>query len=286
MSERQWTIVPLIQVTSDYLAGKGLASPRLDAEVLLAEALGLPRRLDLYLQHDKPVSRGELSGYRELVRRRAASEPVAYLLGRAAFYDEELEVSADVLIPRPETELLVEAALARLSEEGAARGLDIGTGSGAIPVAVCRKRPAARFTATDISPRALAVARRNIQRYELEGRVSAVLSDLFAALPEEARFDLIMSNPPYVAEGDPALEEPVARFEPALALFGGADGLDVVRRLLEGASRHLEPGGALLMELGAGQAPVVRHEAEARGYRVVAVRKDLAGIERVIELER
>jgi release factor glutamine methyltransferase len=286
VSERQWTVVPLIQVTSDYLAGKGVATPRLDAEVLLAEALGLPRRLDLYLQHDKPVARGELSGYRELVRRRAGGEPVAYLLGRAAFYDEELEVCADVLVPRPETELLVEAALARLGDEDAASGLDIGTGSGAIPIAVCRKRPGVRFTATDVSPRALAVARRNFQRYELEARVTPVLSDLFAALPEEARFDLIVSNPPYVAEGDPALEEPVARFEPALALYGGADGLDVVRRLLEGAAHRLAQGGALLMELGAGQAPAVQQEAEARGYRVTAVRKDLAGIERVVELER
>ncbi len=279
-----WTVVELLRVTAPYLAKKGSASARLDAELLLAETLGLPGRVELYLQHDRPLTGGEVEGYRELVRRRSQGEPVAYLLGRARFYEEELEVTPAVLVPRPDTETLVEAALARLPAEATGRLADVGTGSGAVAIALARKRQGLTVVATELSPTAAAVARRNVARYGLEARVQVVVTDLLAGV--DGPFDVVVSNPPYIAADDPRVEPGVRRFEPGLALFSGTDGLDVIRRLLVDVPPRLAPGGALLVEVGAGQAPAASEVALAAGWTGVAARKDLSGIERVIELTR
>ena len=279
-----WTVVELLRVTAPYLAKKGSSSARLDAELLLAETLGLPGRIELYLQHDRPLTGAEVEGYRELVRRRAQGEPVAYLLGRARFYEEELEVTPAVLVPRSDTEALVESALARLAADAPARVADVGTGSGAVAIALARKRPELTVVATDVSPTAAAVARRNVARYDLAARVQVVVTDLLADVP--GPFDLVVSNPPYVADGDPRVEPGVRRFEPAGALFAGPDGLAVIRRLLAEVPALLVPGGALLVEVGAGQAEVVAGLASDAGWRDVRTRKDLAGVERVVEATR
>jgi release factor glutamine methyltransferase len=279
-----WTVVELLRVTAPYLAKKGSASARLDAELLLAETLGLPGRVELYLQHDRPLTGGEVEGYRELVRRRSQGEPVAYLLGRARFYEEELEVTPAVLVPRPDTETLVEAALARLPMDGTGRLADVGTGSGAVAIALARKRQGLTVVATELSPTAAAVARRNVARYGLEARVQVVVTDLLAGVA--GPFDLVVSNPPYIAADDPRVEPGVRRFEPGLALFSGADGLDAIRRLLVEVPPRLAPGGALLVEVGAEQAPAASEVARAAGWTGVVARKDLSGVERVLELTR
>lgn len=278
-----WIVVDLLRVTAEYLGRKGSPSPRLDAELLLAETLGLPGRIELYLQHDRPLTGAEVDGFRELVRRRSQGEPVAYLLGRAHFYEEQLEVTPAVLVPRPDTETLVEAALARLPADTTARLADVGTGSGAIAIAVARQRPGLQVVATELSPPAAAVARRNVARYELASRVQVVEADLLGGVA--GLFDLVVSNPPYIADDDPRVDPGVRRFEPARALFAGPDGLGVVRRLLADVPAHLAPDGALLVEVGAGQAPVVLALAGEAGWTGSA-RRDLAGIERVVELTR
>ncbi len=280
----RWTVVELLRVTGAYLAKKGSPSSRLDAELLLAETLGLPGRVELYLQHDRPLAGAEVDGYRELVRRRAQGEPVAYLLGRARFYEEELEVTPAVLIPRPDTETLVEVALARVPTDADVRLADVGTGSGALAIALARKRPRLRVVATELSPTAAAVARRNVARYDLGPRVDVVVTDLLSGVA--GPFDVIVSNPPYIADDDPRVAPGVRRFEPAEALFAGPDGLAVYRRLLAEAPPLLSPTGTLLLEVGAGQAPVVTALATESGWTTLGVCKDLGGIERVVELTR
>jgi release factor glutamine methyltransferase len=277
-------VVELLRVTGAFLAKKGSPSARLDAELLLAETLGLPGRIELYLQHDRPLAGAEIDGYRELVRRRAQGEPVAYLLGRARFYEEELEVTSSVLIPRADTETLVEVALARVPTDAEVRLADVGTGSGALAIALARKRPRLRVVATELCPKAAAVARRNVARYDLGPRVDVVVTDLLAGVP--GPFDVIVSNPPYIADDDPRVAPGVRRFEPPTALFAGPDGLAIHRRLLVETPPLLAPAGALLLEVGAGQAPTVSALAADSGWSVAGVHKDLGGIERVVELSR
>ena len=228
-----------------------------------------------------------------LIDRRAAQEPIAYLTGEREFFGRPFFVTRDVLIPRPETELIVEEALARLKPLPTAVGesaeaeppgsiIDIGTGSGCLAVTLAAERPAARVFATDISPAALEVARRNARRLGLAERVECVEGPLLAGL--SGPFDLIVSNPPYVAEPDrPGLPREVVEYEPALALFGGADGLDVIRSLLPAAAAALAPGGWLVMELGLGQLDAVRTIIDdTPGLEFQTVRADLQGIPRVV----
>lgn len=272
------TISDLLGVTTRYLELKGTDTARLDAEVLLGDTLGMGR-LELYLHHDRPLEPQELAAYRERVRRRAALEPIAYILGTKGFRSIDLDVDARVLVPRPETEVLVEVALARLPQGGAL--LDLGTGSGAIALAAATERPDARVVAVDASADAVAVACQNRDRLGLDA-VRIVVSDLDAALAPDERFDVIAANLPYVPAGDPALEERVRRHEPHAALFGGADGLDVIRRAIAGAPARLAPGGSVVLEVGEGQAEAVGALLAAAGLADVAVERDLAGIARVV----
>lgn len=261
------------------LAGSS-PTARLDAEALLAHAAGM-NRTDLVTGADRPLDPGSVARFRDLVERRARGEPVAYLTGRREFWSLALEVTPATLIPRPETELLVEQALRRIAPDADALIADLGTGSGAVALAIARERPRARIVATDRSPAALAVARRNAARLGI-ANVEFREGEWFAPLVE-LRFDLVVGNPPYVALGDPHLAHGDLRFEPVEALVAGPDGLEAIRRIARDARAHLEPGAWLLLEHGYDQAAGVREILRAGGYREIASHRDLAGIERVTE---
>jgi release factor glutamine methyltransferase len=258
--------------------GRGQSSARIDAEVLLAHALDAPRTR-LHGWPDEPVPARRAARFRELVARRAGGEPVAYLTGTREFWSLLLEVTPKTLIPRPETERLVEVALALIADGEAVTVADLGTGTGAVAAAIASERPACRVVATDVCAQALAVAARNTDRLGLDN-VSLRRSDWLDTLAGE-RFALIVSNPPYVACDDPHLGSGDVRFEPPLALRAGDDGLDAIRRICASALAHLLPGAALALEHGHDQGPAVRELLHRHGYRNVRGYQDLAGNERV-----
>ena len=272
-------------------AGGGSRSPRLDAELLLAAGLGVDR-VGLFRSPERELSAAEAERFAEFVRRREAFEPVAYICGWRTFRTIDLEVTAAVLIPRPATETLVDVALELLAE--ASQGtpeplvLDVGTGSGCIALALAAENPFVHVVAVDVDDDALEVARRNVARLGLMGRVDILCSDLFGGLPEAQRFDLIVSNPPYIPAAEYALLEPNVRdYEPRLALYGGDDGLDVYRRLVPAAGARLRPGGCLAVEVGKGEAEGVRALFAATGtYGLARERPDLEGIPRVVLARR
>jgi release factor glutamine methyltransferase len=286
--EETWTILKLIQWTTQYFSRKGIAQPRTDAEVLLSHVLST-ERIQLYLHFDQPLQERELAVFREAVRRRAAHEPLQYITGRQEFWSLELEVSPSVLIPRPETELLVEKALALLKDDSGASPwvLDLGTGSGAIAVALAHEHPGVRVLATDISTAAIAVAQRNARRHDVADRVHLVVMDLCQALAlGDPNFDLIVSNPPYIASSDiPGLAPEIAYFEPRNALDGGLQGLDVIQHIMDQAHGCLKPSGSLLVEIGQDQAELLRHQqATHPDFATIDVIADYAGIPRVLHL--
>jgi release factor glutamine methyltransferase len=251
---------------------------RVDAEALLLHVLERPRGW-LVAHADDALPAERRAAFEALVARRAAGEPVAYLTGRRGFWTLELEVTPATLIPRPETERLVELALERLSPDGEAHVADLGTGSGAIALAIASERPRARVVATDASGEALAVARRNAVRLGLHG-VRFAQGDWLAPLRGE-RFDMIVSNPPYIEAGDPHLAQGDLRFEPPSALASGADGLDDIRRIVLGARDALAPGGWLLFEHGWDQGEAARALLQAAGYAGVFTAQDLEARDRV-----
>lgn len=251
---------------------------RADAELLLLHVLRQPR--SWLFAHADDVPRMDVqTAFSALLERRAAGEPVAYLTGRRGFWSLDLEVTPATLIPRPETELLVELALQRLPPDAACRVADLGTGSGAIALAIASERPHAHVVATDASAEALAVAQRNAQRHAI-GNVAFVHGDWLAPLAGQ-RFDLIVSNPPYVEAADPHLAQGDLRFEPAAALVSGADGLDAIRRIVRDARTHLEPGGWLLFEHGWNQGVAVRALLADAGYTGIFTAQDLEQRDRV-----
>ena len=250
-----------------------------DANLLLLHVLKCPQAW-LYAHGDAVVDADQAARFRELVARRASGEPVAYLLGYRGFWTLNLRVTPDTLIPRPETELLVEQALERLDPAADVRVADLGTGSGAIALAIAAERPQGRVVATDRSEAALAVARDNAVAHGMGGRVAFRQGDWFAPLAGE-RFDLVASNPPYIADGDPHLARGDLRHEPPSALSSGADGLDAIRILVADAPSHLEPGGWLLLEHGFDQGPAVRALLDAAGFVEVATVQDLERRDRV-----
>jgi len=273
-----WTILGVLDWTSDYFAKKGLENPKLDAQVLLSHVLGLERVM-LYAYFDRPVSEPERERFRELVKRRARGEPVAYLVGEREFWSLPFSVSPAVLIPRPDTERLVEIALELARAWTAPRILDVGTGSGCVAAALAKELPAARVTAVDVSEAALAVARANFEKNGLA--VEALNSDLVSALGDR-RFDLIVANLPYIPHRDLAgLAADVRDFEPRLALDGGADGLELVRRFIAAAPARLDPGGAIALEAGFDQLDRVAAALAEAGYGAIEVHTDLGGHPRV-----
>jgi len=277
-------LLEVLKKATSWLGERGLESPRLDAEVLLAHGLGI-RRLDLYLQHDRPLSPDELTKLRALVQERGKGIPVAYLTGVREFYALPFTVTRDVLVPRPETEGLVEVALAALRPLPAPRFADVGTGSGCVAVAVLHALPAAHGVATDLSAAALAVARGNAGRHGVAERFTAFEGSLLGPLratDDFGRFDAVLSNPPYVVRGDPSVQPSVAAHEPALALYvPGADPLELAGALAREALEALAPGGLLAIEIGAGSGPAAGALLAGLGYLDVTVRPDGAGIPRI-----
>jgi release factor glutamine methyltransferase len=283
-SDQAWTVLRLMLWSADYLEQKGVERARLDAEYLLAHVLGVGR-LEMYLQHERPLEPAELDAFRPLLKRRAAREPLQYILGRQAFRNLDLEVRPGVLIPRPETEQLVEVVLVWARQRGGGlTALDIGTGSGAIALALLTEGPFERVVATDASAVALEVAARNRDGHAAGDRLELRSGSYFDPVARGERFDVVVCNPPYVAEGSRATLAPeVAEWEPPEALFGGLDGLDALRRIVEGAPSALRPAGLLALEVGDGQADTVAVLVRDCGvYREVEVHRDLAGKERVV----
>jgi release factor glutamine methyltransferase len=273
-----WTVIRVLQWTAEHLRQKGVDNGRLDAELLLAETLGLDR-VGLYLNYDKPLQVEELSRYREQVKRRASREPLQYILGSCEFWSLSLQVTPAVLIPRPDTEVLVEEALKHISKSGSL--LDVGTGSGAIALALASELPESTIVGLDRSAAALQIARQNRDALGLQERVELLEGDLFD-LPE-GKWQLIVSNPPYIPSGELAgLMPEVGQHEPATALDGGADGLDCYRALCRQAQSKLQPGGWLLVEVGIDQAEAVKQLFVATGLTEVYSREDYAGVPRVV----
>jgi len=279
---RIWTILELLRWTTAHFAERGIETPRLDAECLLAASLGVDR-MRLYLDFDKPASPDERAAFRELVRRRANERmPVAQLTGRKEFWSMPLRVTADVLSPRPDTETLVAAALDRLPErDGEARVLEIGTGSGAVALAIARERPRALITATDISPAALKVAEANARELGLEDRIEFLEGSLFGPVIGR-RFELLVSNPPYLAESERSRLAPELAHEPEVALFAGEDGLAALRELAVGAAAFLAPDAGIALELAPAQAPTVAHWLREAGMGDIVTHRDLASRPRVV----
>jgi release factor glutamine methyltransferase len=277
-----WTVESLLRWATDDFRARGIETPRLDAELLLARALGATR-IQLFIDAKRPLDEGELARMRELVKRRRAREPVAYILGEREFYGRSFRVDRRVLVPRPDTETLIEVALERTRAVSMSmRALDLCTGSGCVAITLARERPTALVAATDLSDDALAVARENALRLGAYN-VAFRRGDLFAAVDAACRFDVVTANPPYVPAGEVASLQPEIReHEPRLALEGGDDGLAVLRRIVAEAPPHLASGGVLAVEVGAGEAPAVVALFERAGYDAVEVRRDYARIERVV----
>jgi release factor glutamine methyltransferase len=287
-SDEPWTIGRLLSWTVDYLGRHGAENPRLDAEVLLAEARGC-RRIDLYAAYGEVANEQTRTAFRELVRRRAEGTPVAYLVGHREFYSLDFEVTPDVLIPRPETEHVVIALLdhakQRQANDAILEIVDVGTGSGILAVCAARYLPNSRLTAIDISRAALDVARRNAQRHVVAGRIEFVESDLFANVAADRKFDYVVSNPPYVSTAEiAALAPDIREHEPHVALDAGDTGIDVIRPLVQQSAARLKPNGALFVEV----SPMVASEVEqlvrdTPALELGATVRDLAGHPRVVQ---
>jgi release factor glutamine methyltransferase len=279
-----WTVARLLGWTRDYLQRSGIESSRLCAEILLAHAMGC-ERIRLYTRHEEVPDEAVLARFRTLVKQAAGGRPIAYLTGTKEFFSLPFQVTTDVLIPRPETEILVERTidLVRKSPELHAI-LDLGTGSGCIAVSLARHLPAVALHASDISEAALAVARRNAERHGVGGRIEFRAGDLLAPWSSAGPFDVIVCNPPYVATGGSApIAKNVRDFEPQVALFAGPEGLDVIRRVVQEAPAALRPGGHLLMEIGFDQAAAVRDLLAQAGWQDIVTYRDGGGHERVVQ---
>ncbi len=281
-----WTIQKLLSWVTEYFTGKGIDSPRLSTEWLLSYVLGL-KRIELYTQFNKIVGPEQLSQLHELVKRAANHEPIAYLTGKKEFYSLEFEITKDCLIPRPETELLVERAIEFLRTRNGEQFIcDLCTGSGCIAVAIARNCANCRIVATDISDAALAVAEKNVAKHGLMNRIKLLQGDLFEPVIAglgPAKFDLIVCNPPYVSEPEyEKLAPNVKDFEPKSALTAGRDGLDIIKRIIAETGRHLKPTGTLMLEIGNEQGNTVRNLLETVGYfDTVKIEKDYSNHDRL-----
>jgi release factor glutamine methyltransferase len=283
----EWTISSVLRWATQDFAQRNLPSPRLDAELLLAAVLQVDR-IRLIIDSKRVLEADELGAYRASIQRRRAGEPVAYILGKREFFGLPIQVDARVLIPRPDTEILVEAALARTSERSMyGRALDLCTGSGCVAIAFAKARPTWRVTALDVSPDALSVAASNATRAGAVWGMRFLPSDLFEALAPEERFELITANPPYIPSGDIAgLEAGIRDFEPHLALDGGEDGLALVRRIVAGAPERLVPRGVLAIEIGADQSERARDLFVQAGLEQVELHRDYGGHLRVVSARK
>ena len=287
----EWTIIKLVQWATNYFDSRNIDSPRTTAEILLAHALNA-RRIDLYMRYDQPLNSGERDHFKALIKRRLNREPVAYIVGYKEFWSMDLEVTKDVLIPRPETECLVERALERLTRESNPQPksiLELGTGSGAVILALASENLRHFFWATDISINAIQVARRNAARHGLSTRIGFIVADWLAAFKAQAGlFDLIISNPPYVRSGDLVKLQPeIQAYEPLSALNGAEDGLRCLRHIIQSAYRYLRPAGVLLLEMGDDQkAQLKQIISECGQYEDIQFYKDYGGYDRIAAMTK
>jgi release factor glutamine methyltransferase len=269
-----FTVLEILQRTARYLGDKGVEDPRLCAEQMLASLLQC-RRIDLYVRHDRPLTAAETDTFRAWVRRRGEGEPQQYITGQAAFGELELVVKKPVFIPRPETELVVTYACSLVPPDKPAWVLDIGCGSGAVALHVLHTLPQARAVAVDINPEALALSAHNSRKYKMSARLHLVRMDLFQGLHPGSRFNLIISNPPYIAHGDLAgLPAVVRDWESPLALDGGPDGLSIYRKILTEGRHYLATEGNMVMEIGYNQAEDITRLAQETGWHLVQIKKD------------
>lgn len=291
--ETEWTIIKILQWTTSYFKTNGIDSPRATAEILLAHTLGL-KRIDLYLRHDQPLNISERNLFKSLIRRRINNEPVAYILGSKEFWSIDLAVSKDVLIPRPETECLVEEVLSALSTDKVSapkKILELGTGSGAIILAIASQRPDYyyHYYASDISINALSVALKNAKHLGLDKKIIFFCGSWFLPVKEKNNlFDIIISNPPYIRRGDiKTLQPEINRFEPIAALDGGEDGLSCITHIVKYAHEFLNEGGKLLLEIGHDQKKAVDEIIKETGrYEQSYFRKDYSGFDRVVWVKK
>jgi release factor glutamine methyltransferase len=284
MKSEQWTIKSVLDWTQTYFKEKFVESPRLSAEILLADTLGL-ERIDLYLQFDRPLDKPELASFKAKLLRRAQHEPVAYITGKKAFWKSTFNVSPHVLIPRPETELLLENAISLIqSKQGSMRIIELGVGTGAIIVSLANEFPDHAYFGTDYSVQAIQIAMQNArQNIDHNNRIQFVVSEWFEALSTRYPFDLIISNPPYIAkEVFSNLQPEITRFEPQLALDGGQDGFIHIQTIIQQAANYLSTDGVLLLEIGFDQRKAVEKcVASSNDFKTVNIIKDYAGHDRI-----
>jgi release factor glutamine methyltransferase len=285
MTQEQWPVLKVLQWTTDYFREKGMINPRLEAEVLLAHLLGVDR-VGLYLNYDKRLKEGERKAYREMIQRRTAREPIAYILGEKEFWSLRFKVNPDCLIPRPETEHLVDEAV-RIGTHlrPPRRILEIGTGCGAVAIVLAKELEDANIVAIDISPFALIVAKLNAELHEVAEEITFIQGDLLNL--EETQFSLIVSNPPYIPTEEILKLAPEVRdYEPLIALDGGEDGMHFFQEIAHGAPAYLVQKGWLILEMGKGQSQKVTGILEDEGFINIAMVPDYAGIKRVIRAQR
>jgi len=282
-SPEVWPIARVLRWAAEDFARRGNPSARLDAELLLCEVLGTDR-VRLILEATRPLSATELEAFRELIKRRRRGEPIAYIRGEREFYGHRFRVDARVLVPRPDTEALVEVALERTRARSLyGRALDLCTGSGCVAIAFAKARPTWRTTGVDVSATATLLARENAERLGVAFCTRWLTGDLFEALRSPERFELVTANPPYIPHGDIAgLDRDVRDFEPHLALDGGEDGLSIARNIVERAPQWLVPGGVLALEVGHDQAERAEALLVASGFVEVGRRRDYGGIDRIV----
>lgn len=279
------TVLEIIKRTTDFLAGKGVENARLNAELLVGHALGL-KRMQLYMLFERPLSEPELETIRPLVRRRGAREPLQYIVGEMEFFGVNLKLDRRALIPRPETEHLLALITEKLSA-APARILDLGTGSGAIALGLARHYPEAKVTALDVSAEAVELTRENIARNQLADRVTALQSDWFSALDAAARFELVVSNPPYLTAAEAAdTAAEIRQYEPSLALTPGVTGMEALTPIIAGARDRLETGGWLALETGIAQHAALAAQLAAQGYTGFESVADLTGRPRFVFARR
>lgn len=280
-----WTISSLLDWTTIYFTNHKIAEPHLEAEVLLAHALGI-KRIQIYTMHDRVLSEEELAAFKKLILRRIKMEPTAYIIGYRPFMSLDFDVTSDVLIPRPETEILVEEAigLIKQSEKEPVSVLDLGTGSGAIAVSIAKYCANTSILATDISKPAIEIAKSNAKKHGVTDKITFLAGDLFSPVGKTLKFDIIVSNPPYITASEiEALQPEISKYEPVRALDGGPDGLAYYRKIAAQAPAYLSEKGALLLEIGAGQSESVAEMIRTTGvFPAIKRIRDHSGIERVI----
>ena len=294
-TDPEWTIIKLLKWTTSYFESRDIDDPRIEAEILLAHALQL-QRIDLYLQYDQPLSINELSRFKDLIKRRINREPVAYIVGRKEFWSMDFMVTKDVLIPRPDTEFLVETAINLLPQDSAShpnltpkRILELGTGSGAVVLALASMRPCHLFFACDRITGAVKLAKQNVKHHGFESRVSFICADWFGPFKDKRpAFDMIVSNPPYVPRQIiEKLQPEIVRYEPISALDGGEDGLSCLKHIINNAHFYLRQKGHLLLEIGHDQRDAVQRIVDqCVEYENVAYTKDYSGYDRVVQMRK